>query len=196
MYVLTHARWEELKLIHSQLPELFPAVEEAAGKMAESIRNEGKILICGNGGSAADAIHFATELVSRFLMERRAINALPLTCNVSALTAIANDYCFEEVFSRQVEAYGKKGDVLVGISTSGRSPNVLKAFQKGRGLGLYNIALVGSHTASCLGLADQIISVPSAITPRIQECHIFIIHLICELTENKLFIKDGGPNNE
>jgi len=181
-----NTRWEELKLIHSQLPQLFPNIENAAAKMVECIRAGGKILVCGNGGSAADAVHFTAELVSRFLQERRAISAIPLTGSSPALTAIANDYCFEDVFARQVEAYGRRGDVLVGISTSGRSINVLKAFRRGKALGLSNIALVGSHTAGCLALADEIISVPSDITPRVQECHIFIIHLICEIIEEKM----------
>ncbi|MHB8917476.1 MAG: D-sedoheptulose-7-phosphate isomerase [Desulfocucumaceae bacterium] len=184
-----HARWEELRLTHARLPELFPAVESAAERMAVSVEGGGKILVCGNGGSAADAIHFATELVSRFLMERRAVGAIPLTANVSALTAIANDYRFEDVFARQVEAYGRKGDVLVGISTSGRSENILQAFKKGRELDLFNIALLGSHVESCRGLVDQIMSVPSDITARVQECHIFLIHLISELLEERLFGK-------
>lgn len=193
--MIINTRWEELKLIHSQLPQLFPNVENAAGKMVECIRDGGKILVCGNGGSAADAVHFAAELVSRFLQERRAISAIPLT-DSPALTAIANDYCFEDVFARQVEAYGRRGDVLVGISTSGRSINVLKAFRKGKELGLSNIALVGSHTAGCLALADEIISVPSDFTPRVQECHIFIIHLICEIVEEKMISDEFSIKKE
>ena len=185
--MIIQARWVELKQIHAQLHQTFPAIDDAATLMAECVGAGGKILVCGNGGSAADAIHFATELVSRFLKERKALPAIPLTGNISALTAIGNDYSFDEVFARQVEGYGRKGDVLVGISTSGRSRNVLKAFVKGREIGLTNIALLGSRVESCAGLADIVISVPSIITPRVQECHIFIIHLISELLEEKLF---------
>ncbi len=160
-----------------------------AGKMAVSaLKGGGRILLCGNGGSAADAQHIAAELVGRFKAERKALPAMTLTVNTSSLTAIGNDYGYDEVFSRQVEAFGAKGDLLIGISTSGNSPNVIKAILKAKGIGMSTIGLTGNRPDTEIEKsADVCIQAPSDDTPRIQEAHIFIGHLICEYVENELF---------
>ncbi|MCJ7471357.1 MAG: SIS domain-containing protein [Actinobacteria bacterium] len=151
-------------------------------------KNNGKLLLCGNGGSAADSQHIATEFVSRFYLERKALNAEALTVNSSSLTSIGNDYDFKKVFARQVEAKGKQGDMIIGISTSGNSINIIEALKTARKMKLKTVALVGkSKKVQISKFADIIINVPSDITPRIQEAHIFIGHLICEYVEYKLF---------
>jgi D-sedoheptulose 7-phosphate isomerase len=150
-----------------------------------------KVLVCGNGGSAADAQHFAAELVGRFARERRAWPALALSTDTSVLTAIANDYGFDQVFARQVEAHGGAGDVLVGISTSGTSANVLRAMEAARARGLVTIGLTG-HDGGELGrLADLHLNVPSASTARIQEAHATLLHVLCDLVERELVDLDG-----
>jgi D-sedoheptulose 7-phosphate isomerase len=155
--------------------------------IAEAIRNGGKVLFCGNGGSAADAQHYATELVARlYQRERPAMAAIALTTDTSALTALANDYGFEKVFSRQVEALGKKGDVLVGLSTSGNSANVLQAIieAKNRGLQIISFLGKGGKMAEC---SDLVLSVPSDNTMRIQEIHLALGHVLCKLVEEMVF---------
>lgn len=148
----------------------------------------GKLLICGNGGSAADSQHIATELVSRFLKERKALDAEALTVNTSSITAIGNDYCFEKVFSRQVEAKGKAGDILLGISTSGNAKNIIEAIRVAKSMDIITIGLTGNNKDSLIcKLSDYCICVPSDLTPRIQEAHILIGHMLCEFIENKLF---------
>lgn len=145
-----------------------------------------KILILGNGGSAADAQHFAAELVGRFRRERKAVPAIALTTDTSALTAIGNDYGFDSVFSRQVEALAQAGDVVIGLSTSGNSPNVLKAMQTARGAGCTTIGLLGNDGGKIAATVDQTLVVPVVETSHVQECHIVIIHLLCELVERSI----------
>lgn len=168
--------------------ELRANVLRAANLLTDSLAKNGQLLICGNGGSAADAQHIATELVSKFYLERKALNAEALTCNTSSLTAIGNDYDFSRIFARQVEAKGKPGDIVMGISTSGKSHNVLEAFKTAKEQHMNTIALVGKESNMVLEqYADVIINVPSTITPRIQEIHIFIGHLLCQYVEARLF---------
>ena len=154
--------------------------------LVTALKSGGKILLCGNGGSAADAQHVAAEFVGRFAKERAAWPAIALTANSSTVTAIGNDYGFEYIFSRQVEALAKKGDVVVGISTSGNSGNVLKALAEGKKRGCTTIGMTGKNGGKLRALADISVSVPSDETPRIQEAHIFAWHIICELVETEL----------
>lgn len=168
--------------------ELLKTLKEAAEVIVAAYKAGNKLLICGNGGSAADSQHIATELVSRFLMERRALDAEALTVNTSSITAIANDYSFDKVFLRQVEAKGKKGDVLIGISTSGNSNNVIEAIKTAGDMGMATIGLIGNNRESLIfRSSDYCICVPAIATPRIQEAHILIGHMLCEFVENRLF---------
>jgi D-sedoheptulose 7-phosphate isomerase len=153
--------------------------------MIASLGNGGKILVCGNGGSASDAQHFAAELVGRFMRERRALASIALTTDTSILTALANDYAFDRVFARQVEALGRPGDVVLGISTSGQSANVLAAFAAARALGLAVVALTGRDGGEVGRSADIHINVPSPSTARVQEVHRTLLHAICELIERE-----------
>lgn len=160
---------------------------EVAKLMAEVFKKGGKLLVFGNGGSAADAQHLAGELVNRFKKERKPLAAIALTTDTSVLTAISNDYDYSLVFAKQVEALGKKGDVALGISTSGNSPNVLKALEVAKDLGLYTVGLSGGEGGKMKGLCDYLILVPSKETPRIQEGHLLFLHLVSELVEEILF---------
>lgn len=160
---------------------------QAAALVSDSLKYGGKIMACGNGGSAADASHFATELLCRFCDDRRSLAAISLCGDPSFLTAAANDYDFNHVFSRQVEGLGKPGDVLLAISTSGNSANILAALRVARERGLQSIALLGRDGGPAKGLADTEIIVPDPSTARIQEAHILILHLICGLVERRLF---------
>ncbi len=165
---------------------------EALDRMAECLRSGYKILIFGNGGSASQAQHFASELVNRFLRERSALAALALTTDTSVLTSIANDSAYDQVFSRQIEALGAPGDVVLGLSTSGDSPNILCALEKAREMGLTCIALTGRGGGSTAALVDCLLDVPSDSTPRIQEIHLLLLHLMAEDLENRLFGEDSG----
>ena len=161
---------------------------QSAELLLSALQEGNKLLLCGNGGSAADAQHIAAELVGRFYLERRAINAETLTVNTSSLTAIANDYSIEQVFARQVEAKGRPGDVLVGLTTSGTSKNILAVFEKARSIGMKNICFTGESAPSSLDtLCDVVLRVPSSCTPRIQEVHILLGHILCEYIEKELF---------
>lgn len=154
--------------------------------LIETFKNGNKLLIFGNGGSAADSQHFATELVSRFKKERKALNAEALTTDTSCITAISNDYSFDNIFARQVEAKANEFDVLIGISTSGNSRNVVEAFKQGIKQNLVMIALTGDfENMECEKYADLIVKVPSKDTARIQEGHLFIYHTICEFVEKQ-----------
>lgn len=165
------------------------AILEAAAAVTACMRAGGKLLICGNGGSAGDAQHLATEFVSTLTVDRRraAIPALALTTDTSLLTAISNDFGFEGVFARQVEALGRQGDVLLGISTSGNSSNVVRAFEQARSQGLRTIAFTGESGGLLAALADVTIDVPSAETSHVQEAHIAVGQLIAFLVEDELF---------
>jgi D-sedoheptulose 7-phosphate isomerase len=162
-------------------------VAQAAMQIVRALRADGKVLFFGNGGSAADAQHLAAEFTGRYLKERKALPALALHANSSAVTAIGNDYGFDLVFARQMEALGKKGDVAVGISTSGNSRNVLRALEVARSQSIYTVALAGSSGGKMKDVADCTICIPSEETPRIQECHILAGHIICEIVEESLF---------
>lgn len=151
-----------------------------ADDMAERLRRGGRILVAGNGGSAADAQHLAAELSGRYLKERRALAGIALTTDTSALTAIGNDYGFDFVFSRQVEALGRPGDLFIGISTSGNSPNILKAVESAKELGLRTLGLLGRDGGKLKGLVDDALVVPSSVTARIQEVHQMVYHFWCE----------------
>lgn len=167
---------------------LTAAVMEVADQIVQMFRKGGSLFLCGNGGSAADAQHIATEFISRFYRERPGLNAEALSVNTSSLTAIGNDYSFERVFVRQLEAKAKPGDMLIGISTSGTSKNVLEALRYARQNGITSVLLMGDFQQPQLeDQADYIIQVPSRITPRVQEAHIFIGHVIAEYVEHTLF---------
>lgn len=159
-------------------------IARAAELLVESYRGGGGVLLFGNGGSAADAQHVAGELVGRFLRERRGLRAIALTADAAVMTSLANDYGYEAVFARQVEAHGRPGDVAVGISTSGNSPNVVEGLRKARQLGLKTIALTGAGGGACAELADVLLAVPDKHTPRIQQAQQVIYHVLCELVEN------------
>jgi phosphoheptose isomerase len=159
----------------------------AAAAMVTALRAGGRILACGNGGSAADAQHFAAELVGRFERERAAMAAIALTTDTSILTAVANDYDFTMVFARQVEALGRPGDVLLGISTSGGSVNVVAAFAAAKAGGLTTVALTGRDGGSVGAAADIHVNVPAAATARVQEVHRTLLHAVCALIERELY---------
>ncbi len=169
-------------IIQSQVDE----IAEAVRFIVATYRQGGKVVLFGNGGSAADAQHIAGELVGKFLMERRAFPALALNTNNSILTAVANDYGYETVFSRQIEALVNKEDTVIGISTSGNSPNVIEAMKVARIKGAKTIGLTGGKHGRLTDVVDLTIAVPSESTPRIQESHITIGHIICELVEREL----------
>lgn len=162
-------------------------VSKAGLRMAESLARGGRIFFCGNGGSAADAQHLAAELTGRFLKERRPLAGISLTTNTSALTAIANDYSYDEAFSRQLEGLSRTGDVVVGISTSGNSPNVLRAMEVARRMGLGTVALTGKTGGKLAASSEHCIRIPSGETPRIQEAHILTGHILMEIIEAELF---------
>lgn len=179
--------------VKQALLESAPLLEQlvrAGQALAERLRAGGKLLVFGNGGSAADAQHIAAELVGRFYRERRALPALALTVNASSVTAIGNDYGYEQVFARQVQAFGTPADAALGISTSGGSPNVLEAIKTARAAGLYTLALTGADGRELKSAAHECICVPSSDTPRIQESHLLIGHLLCEYIEEALFGKE------
>jgi D-sedoheptulose 7-phosphate isomerase len=163
-------------------------LRRAAERMVQCLMNEGKIMACGNGGSAADAQHFTAELLNRFEMDRPGLAAFALTTDASTVTSIANDFDFEQVFSKQVRALGQPADVLLAISTSGKSPNVLKAARSAKALGMRVIALTGKAGAPLDALADIVICTPGgAYADRAQELHIKVIHILIELIERELF---------
>ena len=167
--------------------ELVDALVRVAATLIAAYRRDGKVLLFGNGGSAADAQHIAAELEGRYLHDRPALHALALHTNTSALTAIANDYGYARVFARQVEAAVRPGDVVIGISTSGNSENVLGGVRAARAQGAVTVALTGAGGGRLKSLVDHCLAVPSAETPRIQEAHILIGHILCELVEQELF---------
>lgn len=170
-------------------PMLQDDVAKVATVCIASLRNGKKILFAGNGGSAADAQHLASDLVSRFAIDRPGLAGIALTTDTSALTAIGNDYGFEEVFSRQIEALGSPGDVLIAITTSGRSPNILKAIETAKSRGVLAVALTGSKAldSPLSQMSDICVVAPASFTPRVQELHIIIGHIVCGLIEQALF---------
>jgi D-sedoheptulose 7-phosphate isomerase len=155
--------------------------------IVNAFRNGNRVYFCGNGGSAADAQHLAAEFSGRFYTDRKALPAEALHCNTSYLTAVANDYSFDEIYSRLIDGIGEKGDVLVGLSTSGNSPNILKAFTTAKKKELITIGFTGKSGGEMRTLCDHLINIPSTDTPRIQESHIMVGHIICQLVEEKYF---------
>ncbi len=170
--------------------DLLSAILKVSDEVCRAFQKDGKVLICGNGGSAADAQHIAAELSGRFYFDRPPLFAEALHVNTSYLTAIANDYSYEEVYARLLSAKGRRGDVLMGISTSGNSKNILKAIEAGNSIGMITVGLTGRTGGKMMDLCNYLIRVPSIDTPRIQEAHILIGHIICEIVERELF--DGG----
>ncbi len=171
-----------------QNPEFISGLKDAAKALVAAFKKGKKLFICGNGGSAADSQHLATEFVGRFLLERKALPAEALSVNTSSLTAIGNDYGFDRIFARQLEAKGAKGDTLLAISTSGNSNNIIEVLRTARRMGLITIGLTGGNTRGGMQeLCDHCIAVPSVSTPRIQEAHILVGHMLCEAIENALF---------
>jgi D-sedoheptulose 7-phosphate isomerase len=168
-------------------PELVSTVAKVSEILVNSIEQGNKVLLFGNGGSAADAQHIAAEFVGRFAFDRPALPALALSVNTSCVTAIGNDYGFDLIFSRQIEALGRPGDVAIGISTSGNSHNILRGVSVAKGLGLQTVGLTGCTGQKLKNAVDYCICVPSSDTPRIQECHILIGHIISELVEQTIF---------
>ena len=169
-----------------QVKELQPSLEKAATLVSDALTHGHKLMICGNGGSASDSAHIATEFTCRFCNDRRPYPAMAFTVDGGLLTAIGNDYHFDDLFARQVEAFGKKGDVFIGISTSGNSRNVLVALKKAQDLGVTTIALLGKEGGFTAGVADLEIIVPGTVTARIQEAQKFLLHVLCEIVEEHL----------
>jgi len=176
---------QHLKVFQTILTSEISSIQKCAGMILDTLENKGKILICGNGGSAADAQHIAAEFVGRYETERKALPAIALTTDTSALTALANDYGFERIFARQVEALGNTGDLLIALSTSGNSPNINDAVMSARQIGCKTIGLTGSGGKKLASLCDACIIVPAERTARIQEAHITIGHIWCEIVDAK-----------
>lgn len=175
------------KLLNSD--RLLQMLQQVVDEIVSAYRQEKKVLFCGNGGSAADAQHLAAELSGRFYLDRRSLFAEALHVNTSYLTAVANDYSYDDIFSRLTEGFGRKGDVLIGISTSGNSKNVVKAIEAAKNIGMVTVGFTGEKGGKMKDLCHYLINVPSDDTPRIQESHILVGHIICELVEKNLFGK-------
>lgn len=186
---------QHLELFH-RLASLDAAVMSAAGIVVECLRGGGKLLICGNGGSAADSQHIASEFTGRFVEDRRPLAALALGGSVPELTSIGNDYRFAEVFARQVEGLGRAGDCLIAISTSGNSDNIVRAVEVARGMGLRTVGLLGRDGGKVAPLCDLAVVVPDRVTARIQEAHILIGHTICGAAEQQLGLVPAVGGNE
>lgn len=181
--LLAGQRLENHFKVVQDMKKIMPEVASAGLRVRTALEKGRKILICGNGGSAADSQHMAAEFVGRFVKERQSLPALALTVDTSLLTAVGNDYGFDCVFSRQVEGLGQEGDVLIAISTSGNSANVVKAVKTAKEKGIYVIALTGENGGILAKESDLCLAVPSQVTARIQEMHIMINHMICEIAE-------------
>lgn len=169
--------------------ELLSTLEAAASSCIDCLDRGGKILLAGNGGSAADAQHIAGEFVSRFAFDRPGLSAIALTTDTSILTAIGNDYGYDTLFARQVQAHGNKGDIFIGYSTSGKSPNILMALEEAHSKGLVCIGFTGNRGGPMRELCDYLLEVPSSDTPKIQEGHLVLGHILCGLVEDQLFIR-------
>lgn len=172
--------------------ELIERIEAVADVMVQALKDGKRILWCGNGGSASDAQHLAAELSGRFYYDRPPLNSEAMHCNTSYLTAVANDYGYDLIYSRMIDGACKPGDVLVGISTSGNSTNICNAFRKAKELGVITIAMTGETGGKMKEMADYLLNVPSTDTPRIQESHIMIGHIICEIVESTIFPKGNS----
>ena len=169
--------------------KLLDAIRKVADICVSSLKNDGKVLFCGNGGSAADAQHLSAELSGRFYYDREPLFAEALHVNTSYITAVANDYSYDEIYARLVKAKGKKKDVLIGISTSGNSENIIRAFKKAKEIGMTTVGMTGLTGGKMKEFSDVLINIPSEDTPRIQESHILAGHIFCELIESEIFPK-------
>jgi len=178
----------DLKSQLLQDSELLDRINTAGNRCIDTFKAGNRVLLAGNGGSAADAQHIAAEFVCRFNFERPGLPAMALATNYSVITAAGNDYSYENVFAREVEANGHEGDIFIGITTSGNSANILKAIEASQKTGIYTLGLTGTGGA-IQETADLCLAVPSSCTPRIQECHILIGHILCEIVENTLFTR-------
>lgn len=178
---------ESIAVKEKVIQENVDVINQVAELIINTFQNDKKVMWCGNGGSAADAQHLACELVSKFYLNRKALRSIALTTNTSILTAVSNDFTFDDVFKRQVEALGGKGDVLIGITTSGTSTNIINAFKTANEKGITTVSLTGEFIDALVDISDYMISIPSDITPHIQESHIMVGHIICYLVENTLF---------
>ena len=166
---------------------ILEVIKSTVSSIENAFRSGNKVLFCGNGGSAADAQHLAAEFSGRFYLDRKPLPSEALHCNSSYLTAVANDYGYEKIYSRILEGIGKEGDVLVGLSTSGNSENIIKAFEYAKNNKIITIAMTGMGGGKMKEFADYLIDIPSTDTPRIQECHITIGHIICQFVEDKIY---------
>lgn len=192
MIPLVHSYFEQLRDVIERVGRDKAAIiVQCVDLVVDTLRDGGKILVMGNGGSAADAQHFAAELVGRFLMERKALPAIALTTDSSILTAVGNDYGFDEIFKRQVEALARPGDVVIGISTSGMSKNVFHALIAANQIGCKTIGLLGRDGGTIAGIVDVNVTVAEEHTPFIQTAHGAILHLLCDLLEKELFTPSG-----
>jgi D-sedoheptulose 7-phosphate isomerase len=171
------------------LKENLPKFLETINLLSQAFERGNKLLLFGNGGSAADAQHIAAEFVNRYIIDRPPLPAIALTTDTSILTSVSNDLAFQEIFAKQVKALGKEGDVAIGLSTSGNSSNVIKAFEVAREMGIKTVALAGNDGGMLAKIADIAMIVPSSSTPRIQETHILVAHILCEMVEHQLFFK-------
>lgn len=183
MDLVTSSFEAHLTVARDTVEELRDTIENVGVALIASLEKGGRILLCGNGGSAADAQHLAAEFTGRFLRERRPLPALALTCNSSSVTAIGNDYGFDRIFAREVEAHGRPGDTLIGISTSGTSRNVLAAAKVAHARNMAVVAMTGATASDLSALADHVLNIPTDSTPRIQEMHILVGHIICDIVE-------------
>lgn len=173
------------KILEDEL--LLQTINNCVHKIVMAFKNGNKVLFCGNGGSAADAQHLAAEFSGRFYTDRKALPAEALHCNTSYLTAVGNDYSFDVIYSRLIDGIGQHGDVLIGLSTSGNSKNIIKAFETAKEKGMITIGFTGMTGGQLKSVSDYLINIPSTDTPRIQESHIMAGHIICQLVEEKLF---------
>jgi len=188
---LFHEAFDDLQeVIVSSGPAVVPALERIAERGASCLDDGGKILVAGNGGSAAEAQHFAAELVGRFLRDREALPAIALTCDTSILTAVGNDYGFDQVFERQVAALARPGDLLLGMSTSGNSANIIAAAVRARQMGCAVVGFTGAGGGKLAQLTDELLAVPSESIPRIQEVHLLCLHLLAGYLEHHCFGKE------
>ena len=177
---------ENIRINEDLMRNSLDTVLAAGEAVVAALKKGGKVIICGNGGSASDSQHIAAELVGRFMKDRQALPAIALTTNTSIITALANDFGYDIVFARQLEALGQKNDILIGISTSGKAKNVAAAFKQAKKMGIRTIALTGGDGGDLVKLADLSIIIPAKVTARIQEAHITVAHTICEIVEQEL----------
>ncbi|NWF94446.1 MAG: D-sedoheptulose 7-phosphate isomerase [Syntrophaceae bacterium] len=175
------------RFLKGNLPQLLDAIK----LVAQALEAGNKLFLFGNGGSAADAQHLAAEFVNRYIMNRPPLPAIALTTDTSILTSISNDFAFDEIFAKQLKALGKKGDVAIGISTSGNSPNIIKAIEVAKEMGMRTVALTGNDGGGLAKVAEISLIVPSNSTPCIQETHILIGHILCEMAEHQIFLKEN-----